>query len=292
MGQPVVYLNGSFVPRGEAKLDVEDRAAMFADGAYEVLRYYAGRPLAMDAHVARLRRSLDALGIDAGAALDDLPTASRVLVERNGWPDAKVYWQVSRGVMQREHLPAAGLEPTVMAIAYPRASMGNGPSDDSADTTPARLTAMLCPDPRWHRCDIKSLMLLPAVLDAQKAMQHGYDAAIWHRHGRVTESTAANVMIVRHGELWTHPADQWILAGVTRQIVLDLARQGGLEVNERAFDAAALLTADEVMLTGTTTHVAAVVQVDHQQIGGGEPGRVTRDLHAALLASIRASCGS
>jgi D-alanine transaminase len=282
--EPVVYLNGRFVPRSQASLDVEDRGALFGDGVYEVLRYYHGKPLAMPEHVARLDRSLKEVGLKSSPDVAQLPAVSDELLSRNGLSDAKLYWQVTRGASTpREHAFPKNTPPTVLAIAYPEK-----PLDPAL---PARgVAAILHEDERWHRCHIKSLMLLPNVMARNKAMELGAYEAIFHRGDIVTEATCTSLFMVRKGSLVTHPADQWILPGVTRTLVLRLARQAGILVRERTFTVGELLRADEVFLCGTTTHIAGVTHIDNQAITSGAVGPLTQRLHELFMERIAKEC--
>jgi len=275
-----VYLNGSFVPRDQAVMDVEDRGMMFADGVYEVLRAYNGRPLAEDLHLQRMTRSLRAIGLDS-ALVADLPAIGAELLQRNGWRDAAVYWQITRGGAPRHRAIPANVKPSILVMAWPAPAL-----EGLRSLRALRLISV--PDRRWHRCSIKSLMLLDNVLAKQAAAEQGGDDALYVRDGIVTESTATNVFIVREGALWTHPADDAILAGITRHLIFESARQQGLTVREAPFTQDEARRADEMFVTGTTTHVAAVTHVDGQPIGGGTAGEVTQRLHEALLAKIDA----
>ena len=277
----IVYLNGSFLKRAEAALSLEDRGAMFADGVYELVSFFAGRPLAIHAHHQRLKRSMQQILLDA--PVDDLPDVSHQLLRQNGLTHARVYWQVTRGPAPRWHGFPQHASPTVFAIAYPQPPLPDNPE-------PHALRAILTEDQRWARCDIKSLMLRPNVLAKEKARRAGADEAILVRDGRVTEGTSTNVFILRDGILHTHPADQWILGGVTRNLVIDAAHTLGLEVEQHPFDTHALKSAEQVMLCGTSTHLAAVVEVDNQPIADRHIHPTTRQLHHALIQTIRSQC--
>lgn len=281
--EPVIYLNGQFIPRSQAKVDVEDRGFVFADGVYEVVRYYWGQPLAMDLHIQRLRRSLAAVRIEADAFVDSLQATSDLLVKRNGMPNASVYVQVSRGSSPRNHVIPQGIRPTVMAIAYPA-------HDIDTEPAPRCIRATLEPDLRWARCDIKSLMLLANVL--AKAQAHDRDAheAILHRQNIVTEGSSTTVLVIRKGELWTHPANELILDSITRKLVLQLAAEQGLKVVEQAITTDQLLEAQEVMIAGTTTHLAAVTHINDKPISQAQAGPITSLLYTRLLNLIRSKC--
>jgi len=274
-----VWMNGAWVPREEAALDIEDRAALFGDAVYEVIRYDGGVPLALAAHARRLERSLGAMRIPVPGAVGRMEAIGGRLLELNALADASVYWQVSRGAGPRRHLPEAGMAPTVFAIARPAPPLAGA-------SGPACCAASLLPDERWGRCDVKTVMLAPLVLAGMAARDRGADTAILHRDGLLSESVSANVMIVEAGRLLTPPADRRILAGITRGLVLELARAEGIPVAEVELPVARLHAAEEVLLSGTTTHVAAVTAVEGEAVGGGAPGPVTRWLHRLLTAEI------
>jgi D-alanine transaminase len=284
MDQPTVFWCGQYLPRDQAKMDVEDRGVLFGDGIYEVLRYYRGLPLAMGQHIARLRGSLEMIQLPATADVERIDAISDEVVRRNGLADAKVYWQVTRGnAGPRNHVIPAQVQPTLLVMASPAAPLEQLGSLQA-------IKAVLAPDIRWGMCCAKTLMLLPAVLAVTQARRQGADEAILHREGTVTEGAATNVLIVRRGELWTHPANHLILKGVTLALVLEQARALGIPVVERPFSVQELLSADEVMVTGTTTHIRAVTHVDGKPIAGGNPGPVTTRLLGALIRSIESAC--
>jgi D-alanine transaminase len=280
---PIIYFNGTYVPKSRAVMSVDDRGTLYGDGVYEVLRCYAGRPLGIQEHLDRLRESLGELSLTAPLELDGLTEIVDQLLQRNSLSDAKVYFQITRGAAPRNPMFPADISPTVLAVASREKPLELG------GPVPT-LTAMLAEDERWSNCWIKSLMLLPNILASNAAQQAGYDAAILHRSGRVTEATNANIMAVRAGELWTHPADRWILNGVTRRLVLDLAGTLGLTVREETFNTDQLLAAAEVLMTGTTLHVTAVTHVGGRPIADGRPGPITHRLHEAINQHIHDRC--
>ncbi len=283
--EPIVYLDGAFLPQSQAALPVDDRGAAFGDGAYEVVRYFAGKPFAMQPHLNRLARSLDEIRLDAPDAFDALPALSTQLLERNGLRDATVYWQVTRGAAggARDRLHPEAVEHHVLLTASPAQGL--------ADEEHARpISCCLQPDIRWGRCDIKALVLLPTVMARNHAQRRGFGDAILHHGDTVTEATAANLFIVSDGELWTHPADTRVLWGVTRRIVIDLAREIGVHVREEPFSIAQMLAAEAVFLTGTTVLLKPVDAIDGAPLATDHP--IARQLRRALLARVLAECGA
>ena len=280
----LVYLNGRIIPRSQATLDIEDRATVFGDGVYEVIRNYRGRFFGMDEHWARLRRGLAALEIPESDEVKRLPEASTELMRRCELPEGKIYWQVSRGVAPREHAYSRTMRPTVFALPFRMQRFEFPP-------VPPQVRAICLPDERWMHCNIKTVMLLPNVLARQKANQAGAAEAILHRNQIITEGAVTNAFMVRDGQLFTHPANHLILPGVTRGFVLELACAAKIVAHEKSFTLDELRAADEVFITGTTTHVTAVTDLDGRPVGAGDIGPVTRKLHEALTQSILRACG-
>jgi D-alanine transaminase len=277
----VVFFNGDYLPRADVRVSPDDRAFLFADGVYEVARFYGGHPFRMDDHVRRLARSLAAVrieGFQAGA----FPAIARHLVRENGLEgaDATCYLQVSRGAAPRRHaFPPAGTPPTVYAFAAPCAS--------PPERWTGGVAVVLVPDQRWSRCDVKSTALLANVLANQAAQEAGAEEAVFVRDGFVTEGSHTNVAAVLDGVLATHPEGPYILPGVTRRVVLELCDELGLPFEERRFAAADLPRAEEVVLLSTTSEVLPVVAVDGRPVGEGAPGPVAQ----RLLEAFRARTG-
>ena len=275
----VAFVNGLFVPLVEAKISIEDRGFQFGDAIYEVIRTYKGRPFALEAHLARLERS--AMALDLAQPYSRTEWAHLVLegVKRAAYPEAKIYIQLSRGVAPRDHAYPAQVTPTVVMTIREF-----HPLDRSVQA--AGVEVMTTEDIRWGRCDIKSVNLLANVLARQQAKQAQVFEAILVKEGLVTEGAVSNVMVVRGGTVMTAPEGPRILSGVTRVVVLELARNEGLPIHERFISQAELYDADEVFLTGTTVEVLAVVRVDGKVIGDGRPGSVTRRLAAGFTSLV------
>jgi D-alanine transaminase len=277
-------INGRWVTREEAAIPIEDRGLVFADGVYEVTQYYNRAPVAFDRHLRRLERSLREIRIDPPLPLEHLRDISRELVERNEYTNASVYWQISRGVAQRNHpFPVPAPAATYFLMAYEAALF-------DPSMRPPKMRVITAPDERWGRCDIKSIMLLPNVLARQAATEAGCDETILIREGIVMEGTAKAVAIVQQGTLVFPPLDNRILPSITREIVLEDASADGIPTREAYFDRAALLAADEVLVLSTTTPIGAVVEVDGEPIGGGEPGPIGERLLRLYAARVAREC--
>ncbi len=276
-----VYLNGAYLPKAEAAVSVEDRGFLLGDGVYEVVPFYEGVPFFMDRHLERLRYSLSEVRIDFDAAA--VADIARRLVALNQLDQADrsiFYVQVTRGVAPRTHyFPEEPVPPTVFgyAKAWTR----------PADAVWGRgFTAITVPDRRWMRVDIKTINLLPNALAFQAAKDAGVDDAILVRDGVAIEGAHQNFWGVFDGVAVTHPQTNLILSGITRGVVLEVARSHGIPVLERPIQLEELATADELFFTGATGEVRPCVRVDGKPIGDGRVGPVTRALSDAFLALV------
>jgi D-alanine transaminase len=269
------FVNGWFTPLDEATVSVEDRGFQFGDGIYEVIRTYHGEPFQLDAHLARLERSAKAIELSLPWSVQQWATHVRDGITRSGYAESKVYLQLTRGAAPRDHVFPAAAKPTaVMTVREMK------PLDPILQAS--GVSVMTMDDWRWGRCDIKSVNLLPNIMARQKAKQAGAFEAVFIRNGQVTEGAVSNAMMVKAGRVFTAPEGEQILSGVTRTIVLELARKEGLPVEERFVTLDELLRADEIFLTGTTVEVLPVIRVDGKPIGSGKPGPVTLKLQAAF----------
>ncbi|MFD2371923.1 D-amino-acid transaminase [Brevibacillus sp. GCM10020057] len=280
----MLYVGGKWVAEGEAAVHPEDRGYNFGDGIYEVVRIYKGKMFQWDAHIARLFRSAREIRMNLPWSAAELGTLARQLIDKNGITeddDATLYLQISRGAAPRVHDIPDSIEPVIMGFARkkerPLAEMKKGQ------------TAQLIEDIRWLRCDIKTLNLLGAVLVKQYAKDAGAQDCILHRNGIVTECSSSNVFAVKNGALYTHPADHLILHGITRQVVIDLARENGIPVYEEAFTTDFLKQADELFLTSTTAEIMPIIAVDGQPVGEGSIGPVALKLQDLFEQHINAS---
>ena len=272
----VVFMNGDFMQMEKARISPEDRGFLFADGVYEVIRSYNGRLFQIDAHLRRLERSLKALRIGF-SEVERLREVSRQLIEENGLSSAQaiVYVQITRGAAPRLHrFPTEDVPATVYACAYMLQ-----PHDDDMQNGTKIITV---PDVRWSRCDIKSIALLPNVLACQQASEKGATEAVFIRNGAVTEGTRSNVFGVFHDQVMTAPRSNYILTGVTRELVLGLCRKLNIPVREFPIFEGQLQDAEELFIAGTVVEITPVVKVNDMQVRDGIPGPVTRKLQNAL----------
>ncbi len=267
----IACVNGRFGPLAQAVVSVEDRGFQFGDGVYEVIRTYRGRPFQTDAHLARLERSLHALQLPSPHPRTQWATLIEEGLRLSGFPETKIYMQVTRGQAPRDHPFPTGASPTVV-LTFRELR----PPDEAIRHT--GVPAVTVEDVRWGRCDIKSLNLLGNVLARQQAKEAGAFEAILVRDGVVTEGSVSNVMVVRDGALYTAPEGPRILSGVTRTLMIELASKEGIPVHETFVVKNDLYSASEVLLTGTTVEVVSVVRVDGRTIGSGAPGPVSKRL--------------
>jgi D-alanine transaminase len=282
----IVYLDGEYLPRGEARVSVEDRGFLFGDGVYEVSPAYEGTFLRLDRHLARMARGLRSLQISLGVS--ELEEVHRELMRRNGLEDepmSVVYLQVTRGVATRtHHFPPPATRPTV--FAYGRAFHRPDPAEWIEG-----YGAITYPDRRWSRADLKTLQLLPSVMAQEAARHAGEKDAILVRDGIALEGSHNNLFFVFDGTIRTHPPSNQILPGITRELVLEIARSRGLEVEERPTPVEEVVEAREIFFTGTTTEIRPTVRVNGHPVGNGRVGPVTRALYEAFLERVTEECG-
>jgi len=276
----IAYVNGRYLPLAVASVNVEDRGYQFSDGVYEVCEVKGGRLIDERRHMERLQRSLSELRIAMPMSVAALGVVLHEVVRRNRVRWGIVYLQISRGVAHRDHaFPPPGTAPSMVVTArnldLPR-----------VETLAADGVAVISvPDNRWQRVDIKSVSLLPNVLAKQAAREQGArEAWFVDREGRVTEGASSNAWIVtRDGKVVTRQADQSILNGITRAVVLDVLAAHGLSLEERPFTLDEAHVAREAFITSASQSVLPVVRIDGRPIGNGAPGLIAtalrRDFH-------------
>ena len=280
----VVYLNGEYLPRERATLSVDDRGFIFGDGIYEVTRVVNGRLFEAERHMRRLEYGLRGIGIDPRMSADQLIDVHYRLIQENGLTkgEGTIYLQITRGAAPRTHyFPPASTPPTVFLSASPFTP------NDAQRTNGA--TGVTYPDIRWSRCDLKTVNLLGAVLAKQHAVASGSLEAVFIRDGVITEGSHTNVFGVVDGELRTYPRCNYILPGITRDVVLELAAEEGVNVREAPILQQEIGRLDELFVTGTTSDVTPIIALDGRPVGSGKPGPITLQLGAALQRRLYAN---
>ncbi len=274
----IIYVNGSYLPYQQACLHVEDRATLFADSVYEVIEVRARNLIDQTAHLNRLQHSLEELNIRPSQGLSSLPYIMREVVRRNRVINGYVYIQLSRGVAPRDFIfPDPEITPTTMVVLARRKNI------DQMDAQARQgIKVITLPDIRWRRPDIKTTSLIASVLARQAAKDAGAaEAWLYNQAGEVTEGAASNAWIItRNNDLITHPADQQILKGITREGVMRAAKAVNLIYKERPFTVDEAKTACEAFISAATNLVMPVVQIDETPINNGQVGPVAVKLRA------------
>jgi D-alanine transaminase len=269
----IVFLNGEYVPYQDARVSVDDRGFLFADGVYEVARIYDGHIFMFERHLERLRHGLGEVRI-RDDAVEQLRSIATRLLDHNDLHtgDATLYIQITRGAAPRAHaFPPAETQPTIFVAAKP---FKNHP----ATYWEQGISTITVPDTRWSRCDIKSIALLPNVLANQQAKEAGAFEALYVRDDAVIEGSHSNLFGVLDGELLTFAQCGYILTGITRLLVLEKAPELGIPAREAPIPLSRVYDAEELFLSGTTTEIMPIVRVDGKTIADGKPGPITRRL--------------
>lgn len=268
-----VLFNESIVSKSAISINIEDRSYQFGDGIYEVIGVYNGKSFKMKEHLDRLLRSAEQLKLPLPYSIRELAEKLEELCSVNNLDNGTIYVQVSRGIAPRVHyFPQPAADPVIVGYTQEM----KRPTTIQKDGVACLLTE----DIRWLRCDIKTVNLLGNVLAKQEAVENGCYEAILHRNETITEGSSTNLFIVKNRVLHTHPANNYILNGITRQTVLDICNQLNIEVVEEAFSKQQLFEADEAFLTGTFIDIVPVNNVNDTVIGSGAPGPVTRILQS------------
>ncbi|MGE7980829.1 D-amino-acid transaminase [Solibacillus sp. NPDC093137] len=271
--------NDQIVKNEEVLVDKEDRGYQFGDGVYEVVKVYNGELFTATEHIDRFYDSAEKIRITIPYTKDKLHQLLHQLVEANNIDTGHVYFQITRGAGPRNHIfPGDDVKPVIT---------GNAKENPRPlENFEKGVKATFVEDIRWLRCDIKSLNLLGAVLAKQEAYEKGCYEAILHRDEIITEGSSSNIYGVKEGVLYTHPANNLILNGITRQVIIKCAAEIGLTVNEQAMTKEQLLAMDEVIVSSTTSEVTPVIEIDGTVIGNGTPGEWTRKLQAQFETKI------
>ncbi len=274
-----VLINEHLVDEQDAKVPYNDRGYVFGDGIYEYIRTYNNNIFTAKPHFERLIRSAKEIGLELKYNVDELTELIQELLAANGVVNGGVYIQVTRGAAPRDHaFPTPSVEANVMAFTKtyerPYKLLEEG------------INAITTEDIRWLRCDIKSLNLLGNVLAKERAVKYNAQEAIQHRGDIVTEGSSSNVYAIKAGEIYTHPVNNYILNGITRMVIKDIAEEKGIPFNEGTFTVDFLRNADEIIVSSTSIEVMPVVKLDGEQVGDGAVGPVTKSLQEGFNSYI------
>lgn len=261
----IVYLNNEFLPAAQACVPVLDRGFIFGDGVYEVIPAYGGKLFRLDEHLQRLQNSLDAVRIPNPLSNEGWHVMLNELLAQNQGDDQSVYLQVTRGSAPRDHALPVNPVPTVFAMSNPLHPVSDKIRQQG-------VAAISLDDIRWQRCHIKAISLLPNILLRQEALDANAAEAILIRDGLATEGAASNLFIVSDGTLITPPTGPFLLPGITRDLILELAAANGIPHAEREIKRVELQNADEIWLTSSTKEILPVTQLDDKPVSNGQPG--------------------
>lgn len=268
-----VYLNGAFIDPEQAAISPFDRGFIFGDGVYEVIPVFGGRLFRLPHHLQRLQDSLKAIELANPLSRAQWGEVLQRLVDEAGGGDQYIYVQVTRGVAPRNHAFPRDVPPTVFAYAQAKPF-------PEADADQPGIAVITAEDIRWQRCDIKSTSLLGAVMLREQAERAGAIETILLRDGLVTEGAATNIFIVINDVLVTPPKGRFILPGITRDLLLEIAREHGIAVEERDVREAELASASEVWITSSTNEIKPVGTIDGAPVGNGRSGPVFRHVYS------------
>lgn len=262
----IAYLNDEYLPLEQARVSALDRGFLFADGVYEVIPVYGGRLFRLDEHLDRLDGSLRGIRLENPLSRTQWRAVLTRLVEMNGGGEQSVYFQITRGAAgKRDHLFPANVAPTVFAMSSPLKALDGRWLQEGA-------SVVTIPDIRWQYCHLKTISLLPNVLMRQLAEDRGADEAVLIRDGMATECSVSNLFIVKDGIVVTPPKSEYLLPGITRDLLLELAARHGMPCRERDIAEAELAVADEIWITSSSKEVIPATRLNGARVGDGRPG--------------------
>ncbi len=261
-----VYLNGQFLPAQQASISVMDRGFLFGDGVYEVIPVYAEKLFRFDQHITRLNHSLSSIGIEPDKSTEQWRALFEELIAYNQLQNGSVYLQVTRGHYEkRDHRFPKSVTPTLFARVNAAKAVDDLPSSNGIKLASYE-------DIRWKRCDIKAITLLGNCMARQFAESQGADEALFINEGFALEGSASNVFMVKDGVIYTAPKSKNILGGITRDLVIEIAQQHQLPLEQSPFLYEQIVAADEVWITSSMREIQPVWQIDDTVIGGGKTG--------------------
>ncbi len=286
--QNIVYLNGQYLPVEEATISVMDRGFLFGDGVYEVIPVFGNKLLRLDEHLSRLQNSLNRISLPNPHSNEEWAGIFSGLLKKNDGEDRAVYLQISRGAYAKRDLSintnlSAEHPPTIFAMV-----LHVIPPD--IEVVSAGISVITVDDFRWNACDIKSTSLIASVMLKQQAGDANVDDAILIRNGVVTEGTASNVFLVKDDVLITPPTGHKLLPGITRDLVIEIAKNNTILVEEREVKETELYNADEIWMTSSTREIAPVISLNGEIVGSGAAGEMWKrvmDLYQRYKQQLR-----
>jgi D-alanine transaminase len=274
----MLYLNGQFLPRDEAKISALDRGCLFGDGVYEVIPVYSRRPFRLAEHIGRLAASLASIQLPNPHSPEAWMALVNEVIARQDYDDQSVYLHVTRGSACERDFPfPEDVAPTVMIYPAPLVT-------PTAEAKARGVRAISHADFRWLRCDIKSLNLLPTVLLREAAKRAGCAECVMFRDGFLTEGAASNIFVVKDGVIAVPPKDHLILPGITYDLVIELAHEHGVPLEVRRITEAETRAADELWMTSSTKEVLGIVELDGQSVGDGVVGPMAKHVDGLYQA--------
>ncbi|CUX83669.1 MAG: D-alanine transaminase Dat [Roseibaca calidilacus] len=280
----IVYVNGDYLPEGEAKVSIFDRGFLMADGVYEVTTVLDGKLIDFDGHFTRLERSLNELDIANPMDRDQWLEVHRQLVAQNAVDQGMVYLQVTRGAPgDRDFIfpDPDTTAPTVVLFTQSNPALVDSPKARRG------MKVVTIDDIRWGRRDIKTVQLLYPSMGKMMAIKQGADDAWMVQDGAITEGTSNNAYIIKDGKIVTRALSNDILHGITRAAVLRFAREAQMQVEERNFTVDEAKAADEAFVTSASAFVMPVVSIDGAELGGGVPGPLATRLREIYIEESR-----
>lgn len=288
MEKEKVIINNEILNKDEAKVSIDDRGYTFGDGVYEVIRFYDKELFELEKHLDRFEQSCEELDIPFVYKKDKMKEQMEKLVAKSGFKSGYIYSQITRGVAQRNHIYVGqNLEPQYIAYVVQEEKR-------PLETMKKGIKVFLHEDIRWLKCNVKSLNLLGSVLAKNEAIKRGAKEAVFYRNGYITEGSATNIFVIKNGVVYTHPANHLILNGVTRRVVIKVAKELGYDVVETPFVVDFFENADEAFTTASITEITPIVEFEKKaneqyytyKVNDGLRGVITEKLQDAFANKI------
>lgn len=259
----MVFLNGNFTPKEKAFISVMDRAFLFGDGIYEVIPVYDNKLFHLQKHIKRLQNSLDLISIKNPYTLKKWQEILLKLINFNNSPNQSIYLQVTRGADTKRSYIFENLESNIYIESNPLIVKNKQDLQKG-------FYAITDNDIRWNKCNIKSTSLLASVLYAQKAKKNKVEEVILHKKNIITEGASSNIFMLKNNTLFTHPANNHILAGVTRDLVLEIAKKYNMKIIEKAFSIDEAYLADGLWISSSTREIMPIIKLNNKMINNGK----------------------